>query len=104
MGKSQKSSSREPATSRRSFLRTALIGGTAATLTPIYAAGEAARVASPKATGAIAPQPADIKPFELDEMTIPELQDGMKSGKFTAQSLAEKYLAASTRSTSAARR
>ncbi len=92
MGKSQKSSSREPASSRRSFLRTALIGGTAATLTPVYAAGEAARVTSSNAAGGIAPQPADIKPFELEEVTIPELQDGMKSGKFTAQSLAEKYL------------
>jgi len=29
----------------------------------------------------------------LAEITIPELQDGMKSGKFTARSLAEKYLA-----------
>ena len=34
---------------------------------------------------------APVKPFELDEITIPELQDGMKSGKFTAQSLVEKY-------------
>ena len=29
--------------------------------------------------------------FELDEITISELQDGMKSGKFTARSLVEKY-------------
>jgi len=34
-----------------------------------------------------------VKPFELDEVTIPQLQDGMKSGKYTAQSLVEKYLA-----------
>jgi amidase len=32
-----------------------------------------------------------VKPFELDEITIVELQDGMKSGKFTARSLVEKY-------------
>jgi amidase len=38
------------------------------------------------------PQPVNVKPFELDEITIPELQDGMKSGKFTARSLVEKYL------------
>jgi amidase len=37
--------------------------------------------------------PADIKPFELDEITIAELQDGMKSGKYTARSIAELYLA-----------
>jgi len=76
--------------SRRSFLQTTLIGGTAATLTPIYAAGAAARDIS--LAGSTGPQPADVRPFELEEMTIPELQDGMKSGKFTAYSLAEKYL------------
>jgi amidase len=76
--------------SRRSFLQTTLIGGTAATLTPIYAAGAAARDIS--LAGSTGPQPADVRPFELEEMTIPELQDGMKSGKFTAHSLAEKYL------------
>lgn len=37
--------------------------------------------------------PPQVKPFELDEITIPELQDGMKSGKFTARSLVEKYAA-----------
>jgi len=34
-----------------------------------------------------------VKPFELDEITIVELQDGMKAGKFTARSLVEKYTA-----------
>ena len=34
-----------------------------------------------------------MKPFELEEITIPDLQDGMKSGKFTARSLVEKYTA-----------
>lgn len=41
-----------------------------------------------------APESADspeIKSFELDEITIAELQDGMKSGRFTARSLVEKY-------------
>ena len=33
------------------------------------------------------------KPFELDEVTVTELQDGMKSGKFTSRSVTEKYLA-----------
>src|SRR5262249_26618176 len=31
--------------------------------------------------------------FELAELTIGELQDGLKAGKFSARSLAEKYLA-----------
>ncbi|MGA9711108.1 MAG: amidase, partial [Candidatus Sulfotelmatobacter sp.] len=35
--------------------------------------------------------PPEIKPFELDEITISGLQDGMNSGKFTARSLVEKY-------------
>ncbi len=35
--------------------------------------------------------PSPLPPFELEEATIAELQDGMKSGKFTARSLAEKY-------------
>lgn len=37
------------------------------------------------------PQSA-VAPFELDEITVAELQDGMHSGKFTARSIAQKYL------------
>jgi amidase len=37
------------------------------------------------------PATAQVKPFELDEITISELQDGLNSGKFTAHSLVEKY-------------
>jgi amidase len=39
-----------------------------------------------------APTPPDVTPFELDEITIADLQDGMKSGKFTSRSIAQKYL------------
>jgi amidase len=35
----------------------------------------------------------EIKPFELDEITTADLQAGMASGKFTARSITEKYLA-----------
>src|SRR5216684_1682971 len=73
--------------SRRSFLKTTLIGSAAATLTPLYPAlGAAREIASSKPA-------SDIKPFELDEITVSELQDGMKAGKFTARSLVEKYSA-----------
>src|SRR5260221_14563484 len=72
--------------SRRRFLQAALTTGGSAALYPALGAGRA--VAVP--TAAAAPQ---VKPFELDEITIPELQDGMKSGKFTARSLVEKYAA-----------
>jgi amidase len=75
------------AANRRTFLKTTLIGSAAATLTPVYPALGAAREIAPAY-----PSP-DIKPAELDEITISELQDGMKSGKFTARSLVEKYTA-----------
>jgi amidase len=73
--------------SRRSFLQTAVIGGAVATFTPRYPALAAAReIALPETS-------TDIKSYELDEITISDLQDGMQSGKFTARSLVEKYSA-----------
>jgi amidase len=48
-----------------------------------------AAAASAEATTA----PWEEQPFELSEMTITELQDGMRSGRFTARSLTTKYLA-----------
>ena len=33
-----------------------------------------------------------VPAFELDELGVAALQDGMKSGRFTAHSLTEKYL------------
>jgi amidase len=71
---------------RRSFLKTALIGA-AATVTPLYPALGAAREIASSVS------PNGVKAFELDEITIADLQDGMKSGKFTARSLVEKYSA-----------
>src|SRR5579863_1034484 len=82
---------------RRSFLQTALTGGVAAALTPVYPTLGAARVNSSGATAATGGTPAarapEVRSFELDEATISELQEGMKSGKFTARSLVEKYTA-----------
>jgi amidase len=88
----------KPAGGRRSFLKTTLIGGAAATLAPLYPALAAAReVASaagaPSSGSAPAAPPAEVKPFELDEITIADLQDGMKSGKYSARSLVEMYSA-----------
>lgn len=73
--------------SRRSFLKTVLVGGTAAGIVPLYPALGAAREVVP------VPAVDEVKPFELDEITISQLQDGMKSGQFTARSLVEKYSA-----------
>ena len=75
------------AANRRSFLKATVIGSAAATLSPLYPAlGAAREMASSSAV-------PDLRPFELDEITIIDLQDGMKSGKFTARSLVEKYSA-----------
>jgi amidase len=75
------------AANRRSFLKATVIGSAAATLSPLYPAlGAAREMASSSAV-------PDLRPFELDEITIADLQDGMKSGKFTARSLVEKYSA-----------
>jgi len=72
---------------RRSFLKTAVWSSAVVTLAPLYPAlGAAREIAAPP------PLPVpEVKPFELDEITIAELQDGMRSRKFTAHSLVEKY-------------
>jgi amidase len=75
--------------SRRSFLKTVAIAA-AAPLCPALAAGRARAAISP--APAKAPSP-EVVPFELNELTIADFQAGMKSGKFTARSLVEKYSA-----------
>ena len=69
--------------SRRKFLQSAITAGATAAAYP--ALGAAREITSAK------PVTPEVKPFELDEITIPELQEGMKSGKFTARVLVEKY-------------
>jgi amidase len=77
---------------RRTFLQLALAGG-AAVAAPVCPALGAARAHLPAPAATALPPVPDVKSFELDEITIADLQDGMKSGKYTAHSLAEKYLA-----------
>lgn len=77
------------ATTRRLFLQSTIATGSAAVLYPALGAARAGAAISPVAGG---PLP-DVRQFELEEITISELQDGMKSGKFTARSLVEKYSA-----------
>ena len=69
--------------SRRAFLQKAVAATAAVSNYPALVRG--AEIASQPAA---APQ---VRPFELDEITIGELQDGMKSGRFTARLLVEKY-------------
>ncbi len=71
--------------SRRAFLKTTVVGGVTAGLAPALSGTHVVAAASPTAT-------TQIPTFELDELTIAQLQDGMKSGKYTARSIAEKYL------------
>jgi amidase len=68
---------------RRTFLQTSLAGGLGALVLPALSAAREAG-APPLAPG--------IKPSELDEITIAELQQGMSSGKCTARSVTEQYL------------
>jgi amidase len=68
---------------RRRFLQTSAFAGVSAALLPALAG---AREIAP----AVA---SEIKLFELDEITIADLQAGMASGKFSARSITEKYMA-----------
>ncbi len=77
------------AASRRTFLQSTMSSGAALALYP--ALGAARELSSPPAIPAQAS--SNVKSFELHEITISELQDGMMSGKFTARSLVEKYQA-----------
>ncbi|HEY5073213.1 MAG TPA: amidase [Pyrinomonadaceae bacterium] len=70
---------------RRTFVRNSVAGGVGLASAGITTAG---KETSPGSSVASAPPPA----FELDEVTIADLQSGMTSGKYTAQSLTQKYL------------
>jgi amidase len=82
--KAQSDSSPTAPSNRRRFLQTSLIGAGAAAVYPALSA--AREVAAPSPV-------TDVPTFELDEVTIDELQAGMKSGKHTARAITEKYLA-----------
>jgi len=66
--------------SRRQFLKTSVVGGVGAALLPAVGGAKAAVSHA-------------VPSFELEEISISELQGGMRSGKYTARSIAEKYLA-----------
>jgi amidase len=82
--KTRKKDASGPAGNRRDFLQTGLAGGAAALVYPALAA---ARELPPPPS---APRP--VKDFELDEVPIDVLQDGMKTGQHTSRSITEKYL------------
>jgi amidase len=71
---------------RRDFIKRGAVGA-------LVAATGGARLGASVASRAAGAVPAPVSAFELDEITFGELQDGMKSGKWTARSITEKYLA-----------
>ena len=72
--------------SRRDFIRASAVGGAVVAAGPVACSREKIPSADPTPS---APSPT---PFELDELTLGELREGMESGRFTARSLTEKYL------------
>src|SRR5215468_9433331 len=69
---------------RRSFVRRTVAGaaGAAVANVSVRARAESRDITSP----------APVASFELDEMTIADLQRAMSSGKYTAHAIAQKYL------------
>jgi amidase len=72
--------------SRRNFLQKTLTASATAALYPALGAAREISAGAPSSA-------PGIKPFDLEEITITELQVGMNAGKFTAQALVEKYTA-----------
>ena len=75
-----------PMIPRRKFLGSAIAGA----LTTVVARKLPAEAPSPHAH---APTEFPLTEFELDELTVADLQSGMVSGKYTSRSLVEKYSA-----------
>jgi amidase len=73
---------------RRDFIRYSLIAG------GVGISGCSRSESPPASERSPAPAPAapSVAPFELDEATVASLQDGMKSGRYTARSITELYL------------
>ncbi|HEX8652097.1 MAG TPA: amidase [Pyrinomonadaceae bacterium] len=72
---------------RRDFLQYGLLGSAIAFGSP------AVLLRSRERSGLNSTAAQAARSFELEEVTIAELQEGMKSGRLTARSIAEKYLA-----------
>jgi len=78
------SDAKERRFSRRGFVKSSLLGGLAASSLPALTLVDKAVSSS-----AI---PIDNFPFDLEETSINELSEGMKSGNYTSRALVEKYL------------
>jgi amidase len=76
--------SRSVSVTRRALLKAGALAGALAPLGSSL---------SPREADAEPAAPAEPPPFELEELTIAELQAGLAAGRWTARSLAEAYLA-----------
>jgi len=77
----EKDDSHSAKVGRRRFLKSGLTAGAASFAVPAFAAGAGAQDNVP-----------EVKPFELDEVSLADLSAGLQSGKYTSRSLAEEYL------------
>jgi amidase len=71
---------------RRRFIRSSLVAGS------IGAYGCSSSPQDTKPMNDTGPAKTSVAPFELEETTVAALQEGMKSGKYTARSITERYL------------
>jgi amidase len=78
--------------SRRYFVRAGALGAAALALGPVSARG-AELVGGHTAENAGEDKASELPPFELEDKTITELQEGLASGRWTARSLTEQYFA-----------
>src|SRR5579859_3954941 len=83
--------SRAGITGRRKFLKAGWLGGVALVTGPLVKSARLSSATAERARKDVA-DPAEVASFELEETTIADLQDAMHSGKYTARSIAEKYL------------
>jgi amidase len=81
---SRKTRGNEARTSRREFMQTTLVGAVSGAVLPALAGAQSVQHEPGRA--------AAVVPFEFAEMTIPELQASIASGKYTTRSLVQKYL------------
>jgi amidase len=70
---------------RRRFLQTSMLGGVGAAMLPAMAGARETAPCAPVHSEVVAP-------FELDELTIADLQAKITSGQFTGLSLTQKYM------------
>jgi amidase len=80
---------------RRNFLRGGLAGTALSLAAPALSLARvesAAREGNGVEAAPVNSAAGTVKPFELEEMTIAQLQEGMRAGRFTARSLAKDYL------------